>query len=139
MLKTLKELKSPILFNLSHSAVETGCRKRQELFDSHGKSCTALSLTWLPLKCPVTCPHTVILLHTSLINKHLCSRTPPPEYQSQIQMEVLVSQKTLKDWKTCHKLGRGPSPKLRDPVSHSSNPVTPHQRQGQVTMGFRTH
>ena len=75
----------------------------------------------------------------SLINKHLCSRTPPPEYQSQIQMEVLVSQKTLKDWKTCHKLGRGPSPKLREPVSHSSNPVTPHQRQGQVTMGFRTH
>lgn len=138
MLKTLKELKSPILFNLSHSAAEAGCRKRQELFDSHGKSCTALSLTWLPLKCPVTCPthsHPV----TYELNKHLCSRTPPPEYQSQIQMEVLVSQKTLKDWKICHKLGRGPSPKLREPVSHSSNPVTPHQRQGQVTMGFRTH
>ena len=54
-------------------------------------------------------------------------------------MEVLLSQKTLKDCKICHKLGKGPSPKLREPVNHSSNPVTPHQRQGQVTMGFRTH
>lgn len=72
VLKTLNELQSPILFNLSHSAVEAGCRKQQELFDTHGKSCTALSLTWLPLKCPVTCP-------THKLNKQtFVQQNPPP-------------------------------------------------------------